>query len=197
MTIALVAAAAAAVSACVSPSSSATVTPPSESPTGRTGGDAVVTLQSDPSGKRYLFRGDSPPVAVREASDRLAAAVPQIVGLRVGLLPSTSDAAALTLVEDSPQTKVWGTLLDQGKKAVFDLFAKHSNLGDWLILVTDVVVHRLQDPVPPTAYRWTRQEVQDYVACGIPDAGVNDCTRAFYREAGQVVLEKAPPPAPR
>ena len=47
----------------------------------------------------------------------------------------------------------------------------------------DVVVQGSSDPIAPTAYRWTRQEVEDYASCGIPATGRNDCSDTFYHAA--------------
>jgi hypothetical protein len=191
--LALSAAALAAVLAgCAAPSESQPVAsfrrPPPE--VQNVGGDAVVQVSTNATGQRYLFRRDNPPVALRQASTDLVAAVPQVVGLRATALPSTSDAAAITLVETSAHNKAWGTLLDQGKRAAIEAFVKHKDMGGWLILVTDVVVSDGPDPVAPTGYRWTRDEVDRYVKCGIPATGVNDCSKTFFgAEADQVVLQ--------
>jgi hypothetical protein len=147
-----------------------------------TGGDAVTPASGVKGGKRYLFRCDSPPVAVRASSRALVAAVPQVVGLRAIALPSTSDASALYMTEEAPG-KAWGALIDGGRKAVLEAFAKDPSAGDWLVMVTDVVVTDGPDPSPPNAYRWTRQQVQDYATCGIPDQGRNDCSTAFFAAA--------------
>jgi hypothetical protein len=146
------------------------------------GGDAVSPAAGVKGGKRYLFRCDNPPVAVRASSRTLVAAVPQLIGLRAIALPSTSDAAALYMTEEAPGVP-WGSLIDKGRKAVLEAFSKDPSAGSWLVLVTDVVVTDQPDPSPPNAYRWTRQQVQDYVTCGIPSEGRNDCSAAFFAAA--------------
>jgi hypothetical protein len=139
------------------------------------------------TGKSYLFRSDSPPVAVRSASKKLADLVANIDGLGTAGLPSTKDAAAIILVEDSPGTP-WGTLVSQAQREIFPAFAEDESMGGWLILVYDVVVRDQKDAVPPSGYRWRRGDVRAYVSCGIPETGSNDCKSSFFRKAQQVVL---------
>jgi hypothetical protein len=138
-------------------------------------------------GKSYLFRVDRPPVGKEPSSAKLADLVANIDGLRTGGLESTEGAAAVILVEDSPNTP-WGTLLNDAQRKILPSFVSDESTGDWLILVTDVVVHGSADPVPATGYRWTREQVSKYVACGIPASGINDCRAAFFRAADEVVL---------
>jgi hypothetical protein len=147
-----------------------------------TGGDAVSPAAGVKGGKRYLFRCDSPPVEIRASSRALVAAMPQLVGLRAIPLPSTSDASALYMTEQAPG-KDWGSLIDPGRKAVLEAFAKDPSAGSWLVLVTDVIITDQADPSPPNAYRWTRDQVQTYVDCGIPSEGRNDCSSAFFASA--------------
>jgi hypothetical protein len=64
-------------------------------------------------------------------------------------------------------------------------------MGAWLILITDVVVHGSKDPIPPTAYRWTRREVVTFVTCGMPPAGTSPCFDRFWKSADQIVLAAA------
>jgi hypothetical protein len=139
------------------------------------------------TGKSYLFRVDSPPVAVRPASKKLADLVANIDGLGTAGLPSTRGAAAVILVEDSPGTP-WGKLLSEAQGKIFPAFAADQSMGSWLILVSDVVIRDQKDPIAPTAYRWERQDVRAYVSCGIPKSGANDCKSDFFRKAQSVVL---------
>jgi hypothetical protein len=124
--------------------------------------------------------------------------MPQLVGLRAIPLPSTSDTSALYMTEEAPG-KAWGTLINPGRKAVLEAFAKDPSAGGWLVMVTDVVVTDGPDPLPPDARRWTRQQVQDYVDCGIPDQGRNDCSAAFFAasEKGNHIVLADPGGAPR
>lgn len=141
-------------------------------------------------GRSYLFRIDRPPVAIRPASVRLADLVASIPGLGTSAIPSTDGAAAVILVEDSPNTP-WGTRLSQAQAKILPAFDANRSMGDWLIMVTDVVVKGSQDPIPFTGYRWTRKQVRTYVSCGIPSTGTNDCRIAFFRAANSVVLAAA------
>lgn len=152
-----------------------------------TGGDAVAPAPGVAGGKSYLFRVDRPPVAIQPSSVRLADLVADISGLRTAGLPSTKGTAAVVLVEDSPGTP-WGKLLGEAEPKVFRTFAANTSMGSWLILVSDVVVHGTQDPIPPTGYRWARKDVKAYVGCGIPASGTSDCKTTFFRAATSVVL---------
>jgi hypothetical protein len=115
--------------------------------------------------------------------------------LLVTAIKTTSDAVGVFLVEDAPD-RPWGSLLNQAQPAVFETFEKDPGLGPWLILVTDVVVHRLHDPVAPTAYRWTRSDVEAYAACGMPADTADPCRQSFYRAATTVVLQLPGRPGP-
>jgi hypothetical protein len=151
------------------------------------GGDAVAPAPGVSGGKSYLFRVDRPPVAIRPASVKLADLVADIPGLGTAGIPSTRDAAAVILVEDSPGTP-WNTLVSRAQKEIFTAFVADESMGGWLILVSDVVVRDGRDPIAPTGYRWQRRYVRDYVSCGIPESGVNECKRSFFRNADEVVL---------
>lgn len=152
----------------------------------RSGGDAVAPAPGVRGGRSYLFRTDRPPVGIQPASVKLADLVASIGGLRTAGLQSTEDAAAVILVEDSPGTP-WNALISEAQGKIFPTFAKDRSLGEWLILVQDVVVPG-KDPVPATAYRWPRRLVGTYVSCGIPVSGTNDCKATFFNAADAVVL---------
>jgi hypothetical protein len=154
------------------------------------GGDAVAPAAGVKGGTRWLFRCDRPKVAFQQASIKLADLVGSIHGLGTAGLKSTGDAAAVMLVEDDPAVP-WGTHLHDAEQTLFRTFAGDKRLGDWLILVTDVVVHAAKDPIPPTAYRWTRAEVAAYVSCGMPPAVSDPCHETFWTSADQVVLAPA------
>jgi len=155
-----------------------------------TGGDAVTPAAGVVGGSRWLFRCDKPPVAFRKSSIKLADLVGDIHGLGTAGLKSTPDAAAVILVEDDP-TVPWGTHLHGAELAVFRAFAGDQSMGSWLILVTDVVVHTAKDPIPPTAYRWSRAEVVTFVSCGMPPQTTSPCHDRFWKAADQVVLAPA------
>jgi hypothetical protein len=155
-----------------------------------TGGDAVAPAAGVVGGTRWLFRCDKPLVAFRPASIKLANLVGNIHGLGTAGLKSTKDAAAVILVEDDPAVQ-WGTHLHAAEAEIFRTFAGERSLGAWLIMVTDVVVHAAKDPIPPTAYRWSRAEVAAFVACGMPASAGDPCHDTFWQSADQVVLAPA------
>ena len=67
------------------------------------------------------------------------------------------------------------------ERHLFAEFAADRSLGDWLIVVDDVIVTGGKDPVPLTAYRWPRSIVEQYASCGIPmSLQIEDCTHDFY-----------------
>jgi hypothetical protein len=150
---------------------------------GRTiGGGAVTPAPGVKGGTRYIFRCDNPKVDYTKATRTLADLAATVPGLGAMGLKSTPDAVAVLIVEDDPSVP-WGTRLLAAERKMYETFAQDKTMGDWFILVADVVVHASADPIAPTAYRWTRQEVQDYASCGIPATGRNDCSDAFYHAA--------------
>jgi hypothetical protein len=139
----------------------------------------------------YVFERGRPPVDFQQGSRTLVALLPKPPGLHVSALKSTKDTAAVWLIEDDPSVP-WGTLLLPAEKTVFEQFAANRKLGDWLMLIDDVIVPGPKDPVPLTAYRWARADVERYVACGIPKPGTqNDCSSIFFRIALTVILQKS------
>jgi hypothetical protein len=138
----------------------------------------------------YVFsHAGAPPVDFQKASTTLVGLIHRPDGLHVAALESTKSSAAVFLVEDDPNVP-WGTLLRPALRTIFEQFAANRSMGDWLIVLDDVIVHRVADPVPLTAYRWSRAQVAQYVACGIPDEGQNDCSKTFYVQALTVILQK-------
>ncbi len=153
----------------------------------RTGGGAITPAPGVKGGSRYVFRCDNPAVAYTEGTKQLANLAATVPGIGSMGLKSTPDAAAVLMVEDDADVP-WGTRLLAAERKDYEAFASNKSMGDWFILVADVVVHGSADPIAPTAYRWTRQEIEDYVACGIPETGRNDCSATFYRAAQIIVL---------
>lgn len=154
------------------------------------GGDAAPPVEVE---RRTLFVQDNlAPLDVRPGSEALARAVEGLglgtEGLEVESLETTPDASGVFLYEDGTDA-AWGSLLSQGQPAVFRSFHDEPALGQWLILVTDVVVYRLEDPIPPTAYRWDRAAVDAYAACGMPADPADSCRQEFFRAADTVVLK--------
>jgi hypothetical protein len=183
--VALVLAACTQGKAATSVTPSATATPSCYG--GRPGGDAVAPAAGVQGGTRWLFSCNKPAVDYTPSSKALADLAAKVPGLGTTGLKSTPDTSAVMLVEDDPN-EPWGTELRLAERSILDQFASDPSMGGWLILVTDVVVHASLDPIPPTAYRWTRAEVQQYVDCGIPDSGTNDCSTAFFKTADVIVL---------
>jgi hypothetical protein len=139
----------------------------------------------------FVFGKASQPVDLQPGSKQLTGMVHPAKGLFVSALLSTKDSVAILLVEDNPKVKIWGTLLRPAQHTVFEQFAANPAMGDWLILLDDVVVHGPRDPVPLTAYKWPRAAVEQYVACGIPESGQNPCSKVFYLQAATVILMKS------
>jgi hypothetical protein len=151
-----------------------------------TGGGAITPAAGVEGNTRYIFRCDKPAVAYTPATRELANLAATVPGLGSLGLKSTPDAVAVFLQEHDPKVD-WGTRLDEAEKKMYETFAADKSMGDWFILVADVIIDG-PDPIAPTAYRWTRQQVEDYVTCGIPATGRNDCSSTFYREAQTIVL---------
>ena len=146
---------------------------------------------------QYLFAppeivsGDAkaPPTGVRDSTLRLMGAVPSTPRLKLTALASTDGTAALAFQETTPFKSRWGAVMIPAEHKVFSAFAANPNLGNWLIVVDDVIVIGGKDPVPLTAYRWPRSAVDAYAGCGIPKTFVvDDCTHAFYSEAQTVFV---------
>jgi hypothetical protein len=168
-----------------------------ETPTQTAGGDAVPPIETE---RKTLFvQGNVAPMDFRPGSRDLVQAVERLglsdEGLLVVALKTTDDASGVFLLEDAPDMD-WGSLLTQGQPEIFRTFHQNPGLGRWLILVTDVVVHRLDDPIPPTGYRWARTDVDAYAKCGMPADPADECRREFFRSATTVVLQ-APGGPPR
>jgi hypothetical protein len=154
---------------------------------GTVGGGAVTPAPGVKGGTRYIFRCDKPAVDYTTATRALADLAATVPGIGSMGLKSTADTAAVLMVEDDASVS-WGTRLLAAERKDYEKFAADPSAGSWFILVADVIVHGSADPIAPTAYRWTRQQVQDYVSCGIPETGRNDCSAAFYQAADVIVL---------
>ncbi len=137
----------------------------------------------------YIFGKGTPPVDFQPGSTTLVDRIQRASGLHKAALKSTKDSAAVLLIENDPKV-AWGTLLRPAERTIFEQFAANPDLGDWLILLTDVIVAGPRDPVPLTAYRWARADVEQYVSCGIPKSGQNACSSKFFEIARTVVLQK-------
>jgi hypothetical protein len=140
----------------------------------------------------FVFEHGQPPVEIQPGSKDLLGRIPGVKGLHTYPLLSTQNSVALLLIEDDASVK-WGTHLRPALNVIFEQFAANPTMGDWLIVLDDVVVHEKQDPIPLTAYRWPRANVEEYVACGVPTRGQNACSKKFYLQALTIILQKARP----
>ena len=161
------------------------IPPPSESP------GLSVDVLAPTLAHNYVFERGTPPVDFQQGSTTLVGLLPKTPGLHVAALKSTKDSVAIFMIEDDPKV-AWGALLLPAEKTVFEQFAANRKLGDWLMLIDDVIVPGPKDPVPVTAYRWARADVEQYVTCGIPKPGTqNHCSDIFFRIARTVILQKS------
>jgi hypothetical protein len=160
-------------------------TPPPESP------GISVDVISPTLQHQYVFERGTPAVDFQPGSKSLVEMLRSTPGLHVAALRSTPDSAAIFMIEDD-QAVPWGTILLPAEKSVFEKFAADPTMGDWLMVIDDVIVGGPKDPVPVTAYRWARSDVEKYVQCGIPKPGTqNDCSKVFYLIARTVILQKS------
>src|SRR5262245_9520342 len=144
------------------------VASPCVSPLSNEGGDAVSPALGVENNERYLFRCDNPKVAYRDGSRALADLAATVPGLGTTGLKSTIDTSAVLMVENDPNVP-WGQHIQDAERKIFQTFVATRDMGEWLIIVADVQVNGGPDPIAPTAYRWDRKEVQDFVNCGIPE----------------------------
>jgi hypothetical protein len=132
---------------------------------------------------RAVIVGDesAPATNVQSTTRDLAAKLRARKRLKLTPLPSTEGTVALAFQEFSTEKQHWGDVMVPQERKLFSRFASNTALGDWLIVLDDVIVSDGTDPIPLTAYRWARPAVEAYAACGIPPMFViDDCTHAFY-----------------
>jgi hypothetical protein len=135
----------------------------------------------------YLFERATPPADIQKSSLSLVKVIAPQKNLHVFALKSTQDTAAVIVVEVSIHSR-WGRLMIPAERRIIQAFADDPSMGKWLILLDDVDIRGEPDPVPLTAYRWTRDQVQEYNECGIPAVELEACTDAFYRLARVVIV---------
>lgn len=122
-----------------------------------------------------------PPTDVQNPTKELASQVANHPRLELTLLPSTAGTVAIAFDETSTEKQRWGGVMIPEERKLFSRFASDPTLGDWLIVLDDVIISDGPDPVPLTAYRWPRSAVEAYAACGIQHLFViDDCTHTFY-----------------
>ena len=142
---------------------------------------------------RDVIAGDvaPPPTDVQTATRELAAQV--VIGprLKITVLPSSAGTVALAFEETSTEKQQWGGVMIPEQRKLFARFAADTSLGDWLIVLDDVIVSGGLDPIPLTAYRWPRSAVEAYASCGIPPQFVIDaCTHAFYSASDIMLVQR-------
>lgn len=157
------------------------------------GGDAVAPMQHE---RKYIFGQLQPPAQIRDSSLRLLEVIEDHQRLSAVALESTLDTSAVILIEQSP-SRPWGELATPAQREMFRAFAEDPSLGRWLIVLVDIEVYGLFDPVPLTAYRWDRDAVEAYATCGIPATGLpqdglDACSLDFYRAADVVSFRFGP-----
>ena len=138
----------------------------------------------------YLFERATPPTGIQKASLDLVKLVSPRHDLRLFALKSTENTAAIALIEVSLHAR-WGKNMIPAEREIIRAFADDPSLGKWLILLDDVDVRGEPDPIPMTAYRWSRDVVEQYKACGIPPDKLDACTDDFYRVASVVIVSSS------
>jgi hypothetical protein len=156
-------------------------------PSPEVAGDVLAPGRPNPF---YLFERATPPADIQAASLDLVKVVSPHKNLHVFALKSTQDTAAVTVVEVSIHSR-WGKLMIPAERRIIRAFANNPALGKWLILLDDIDVRGEPDPVPLTAYRWTRDDVEQYKECGIPALDIDACTDAYYRVAKVVIVSSS------
>lgn len=143
---------------------------------GETPGVSLVPLAIP----EFIFGPPTEVPEVQPPSWTLVRLVPKHRHLTVRPLPSGEGTSAINLIEVSSFEERWGRLMTPAQRRIFAAFADDADLGKWLVIVNDVDVTDGPDPIPLTAYRWTRAAVETYALCGIPPSEIDDCTKAFY-----------------
>jgi hypothetical protein len=146
---------------------------------------------------QYLFappevvsgKAKAPPTGVQTGTLELKGTIASSRRLKLTALASTEGTVALAFQETTPFRERWGAIMIPAERHLFAEFAGDRSLGDWLIVVDDVIVTGGKDPIPLTAYRWPRLAVEQYARCGIPmSLEIESCTHAFYRVAETVLV---------
>ena len=129
-----------------------------------------------------------PEFQIQGSSKRLVALIGSRPRLEVEALRSERGTVALKFVEKATPKSQWGDVMTPAERRVFGAFAADRNMGDFLIVFTDILVIGGQDPIPMTGYRWKRADVEAYANCGIPSSGLDTCTRLFYTTPQMVLF---------
>ena len=136
----------------------------------------------------WVFGRAIPSPTSQRGSEALADVAPVSPRLRVSALPSGAATAAVYVLEESPRGHRWGELMIPAERTMFRAFAADPSLGEWLVVVDDVHVLWGVDPIPTTAYRWNRNDVEAYAQCGIPPKAIDRCTHEFYAKPQMVLI---------
>jgi hypothetical protein len=160
---------------------------------------SVPGVHPDPSGPGvdllpihvpvFIFGQPTLHPKVQAGSSSLVKHLGKHARLKVVALPSPEGTVAVDFSEVSPPGHRWGEVMFPAERNLFRAFALDPSLGDYLVMLTDVQVLKSPDPIPLTAYRWSRGDVALYASCGIPDAEIDDCTTAFYMAADTRIVD--------
>jgi hypothetical protein len=128
-----------------------------------------------------------PQAAIQPGSVKVLKALRTVDHLHMAALKSSTGSVAIVLVEE-PSDAAWGSLYRPVERDIIKQFAADTSLGEWLIILADVIVPG-PDPVPMTAARWDRDQVDQFVKCGIPPGSEsNECSKTFFAAARTVVV---------
>lgn len=144
---------------------------------GRKGAVTATTLLSDAA---QAFDRNDLVGPIQSGSIALVRTVRGAPGLEVKALHSPSNEAAVEVRETDEGSQRWGRLMIPAERTIIAAFARHPDLGRWLVIVDDVRVSGGPDPIPLTGYRWPRADVESYARCGIPRRAIDGCTSRFY-----------------
>ncbi len=139
----------------------------------------------------FIFGVPTAEPQIQPGSAALAGSLGSRKRLQVHALPSGPGTAAVHFVEVSPPGYHWGEVMFPAERTVFREFAGDASLGSYIVVLTDVQVVGSPDPVPLTAYRWTRADVEAYASCGIPNRAIDACTSDFYATAEMSIINTA------
>ena len=140
---------------------------------------------------RFIFGQPTDHPRIQPGTSSLVGSLGRRDRLDVVALPSPSGTVAVDFNEVSPPGSTWGEVLFPAERSLFRAFAKDPSLGEYLVILTDVEVLKGADPVPLTAYRWSRKDVVAYAGCGIPDSAIDACTASFYELADTRIVDLA------
>jgi hypothetical protein len=169
----------------VPPSRHADASPSASPAAAPTGGQAVVAIPT----VQTLFGPPLSDAEIQPGTLKLKRQIAPHRRLKVTALPSSLRTVALGLRETARGKQRWGEVMIPEERKVFLRFAQDPSLGDWLIMITDVDVRDGPDAVPIVAYRWARDDVETYAACGIPQSiTIDRCTDTFFQAPDYLFL---------